>query len=118
MKRYVIFLLIAFSLGCAGPKEKRAEAQIVQVPFVWENASIYFLLTDRFNNGDKTNDLNYNQDKETAVLRGFQGGDLKGIIEKIQDDYFTELGVQAIWFTPVVEQIHGNVDEGTGSTYG
>lgn len=31
---------------------------------------------------------------------------------------FTDLGINAIWFTPVVEQIHGATDEGTGKTYG
>jgi alpha-amylase len=33
-----------------------------KVPFVWE-AAVYFLMTDRFNNGDKLNDLNYNRIK-------------------------------------------------------
>ncbi len=46
------------------------------------------------------------------------GGDIKGITQKIEEGYFNELGINAIWFTPVVEQIHGSVDEGTGSTYG
>ncbi|GAB1308470.1 hypothetical protein KH5_11530 [Urechidicola sp. KH5] len=86
--------------------------------FVWENANIYFLLTDRFNNGDVTNDLNFDRSKETAVLRGFEGGDLKGITQKIKEGYFTDLGISAIWMTPIVEQIHGGTDEGTGVTYG
>ena len=88
-----------------------------EIPFFWENASIYFLLTDRFNNADPSNDLNYNRTLETAPLRGFKGGDIKGITEKIQSGYFSDLGVNAIWFTPVVEQIHGGTDEGTGFTY-
>jgi len=87
-------------------------------PFVWDAANIYFLLTDRFYNGDTLNDITLNRNKKTATLRGFKGGDLKGIIRKIEEGYFTDLGVNAIWLTPVVEQIHGNVDEGTGSTYG
>ena len=87
-------------------------------PFVWEGANLYFLLTDRFNNGDPTNDINFNRTKKTSKLRGFEGGDLKGIIQKIDDGYFENLGINAIWFTPIVEQIHGIVDEGTGNTYG
>ena len=87
-------------------------------PFLWENANLYFLLTDRFNNGDASNDINFDRTLPTAPLRGFEGGDIKGIIQKIQDGYFQELGVNAIWFTPVVEQIHGGTDEGTGFTYG
>lgn len=89
-----------------------------KAPFVWEGANIYFLLTDRFNNGDKTNDINFERRDSTAVLRGFMGGDIAGITQKINEGYFTELGVNAIWFTPVVENIHGDVDEGTGNTYG
>ncbi len=89
-----------------------------EVPFAWEGANIYFLLTDRFNNGNPENDLNINRTDSTAVLRGFMGGDLEGITQKIESGYFDDLGVNALWFTPVVEQIHGSTDEGTGVTYG
>lgn len=88
------------------------------VPFVWEGANLYFLLTDRFNNGDKSNDVNFNRSHETGKLRGFEGGDLKGITNKINEGYFTDLGINAIWMTPIVEQIHGGTDEGTGVSYG
>lgn len=87
-------------------------------PFVWNGANVYFLLTDRFNNGDKTNDINYGRTAETAKLRGFEGGDIRGVIQKIDQGYFTDLGINAIWMTPIVEQIHGYVDEGQGKTYG
>lgn len=87
-------------------------------PFAWEGANIYFLLTDRFNNGDTLNDVNFERTESTGPLRGFMGGDMAGITEKIEQGYFSELGVNAIWFTPVVEQIHGTTDEETGNTYG
>ena len=108
-------------------KEKAQNTEVVadtvvvvkkEVPFVWEGANIYFLLTDRFNNGNKENDLNFDRTDTTGVLRGFMGGDIQGITDKINDGYFTDLGVNAIWFTPVVEQIHGSTDEGTGPSYG
>ncbi|WP_027377507.1 alpha-amylase family glycosyl hydrolase [Kaistella palustris] len=86
--------------------------------FRWEGANVYFLLTDRFENGDKTNDTNFGRTEKAAVLRGFEGGDLRGVISKIDGNYFTDLGVNAIWLTPLVEQIHGATDEGTGKTYG
>ncbi len=89
-----------------------------EIPFVWEGANIYFLLTDRFNNGNPENDVNFDRTEETGPLRGFEGGDIQGIIQKIEEGYFTDLGINAIWFTPVVEQIHGYTDEGTGKTYG
>ena len=89
-----------------------------ETPFVWEAANVYFLLTDRFKNGDSLNDVNFDRTKETGKLRDFEGGDIKGITQKIEEGYFTDLGVNAIWLTPVVEQIHGGTDEGTGLTYG
>ncbi len=85
--------------------------------FEWNNATVYFLLTDRFNNGDISNDIHFNRTEEASPLRGFQGGDIKGIIQKIKEGYFQKLGVDAIWFSPVMEQIHGSVDEGQGKTY-
>ena len=86
--------------------------------FRWGNANVYFLLTDRFANGSTTNDINFDRTRKTAKLRGFEGGDLIGIRKKIEEGYFTDLGVTAIWMTPIVEQIHGAVDEGSGATYG
>ena len=87
-------------------------------PFMWENATVYFLLTDRFANGDKSNDLAYGRKADAAPLRGFMGGDLKGLTAKVKAGYFDDLGVNAIWLTPPVEQIHGGTDEGTGKSYG
>ncbi|MGS0748885.1 alpha-amylase family glycosyl hydrolase [Halpernia sp. GG3] len=55
--------------------------------------------------------------EKAAVLRGFEGGDLRGIIQKIDDNYFQISGINAIWMTPIVEQIHGYTDEGSGKTY-
>ena len=102
----------------AGPTAELPQKRELKSPFFWNAANIYFLLTDRFNNGDTLNDISLNRTKETAVLRGFMGGDIQGITQKINDGYFTDLGINAIWFSPVVEQIHDNVDEGTGNTYG
>ncbi len=100
--------------------EEKKKADIVsnkENVFVWEGANVYFLLTDRFNNGDTSNDVNFDRIKETGKLRGFEGGDIKGITQKIEEGYFTNLGINAIWMTPIVEQIHGGTDEGTGFSY-
>ncbi|BDD04603.1 alpha-amylase family glycosyl hydrolase [Aureibacter tunicatorum] len=113
-------LALAFSSCQSGDKkeEKSVEKKVAETPFVWENANVYFLLTDRFENGDTSNDINFGRDKETGVLRGFEGGDIAGITNKIKEGYFNDLGITAIWMTPLVEQVHGDVDEGTGATYG
>ncbi len=117
---FLVFLLSAILFFSC--KEEPAQPGVIAAaddqPFFWEAANMYFLLTDRFSNGNQTNDVNFDRDKETAILRGFMGGDLKGLAEKIEEGYFTDLGINAIWFTPVVEQVHGAVDEGTGVTYG
>lgn len=115
MKKILLTLVLSsMFLGCSPKKE------VVQTktPFVWEGANLYFLLIDRFNNGNRENDSIIRRDKETGVLRNFMGGDIKGISQKIDEGYFTDLGINAIWMTPVVEQIHGSVDEGTGNSYG
>ncbi|WP_296942097.1 alpha-amylase family glycosyl hydrolase [uncultured Massilia sp.] len=110
-------LLLAFgaaTAAAAAPAPAPAPAR----PFTWENATVYFLLTDRFNNGNPANDLAYGRKGDAAPARGFMGGDLAGVTAKIKDGYFTDLGVDAIWITPPVEQIHGSTDEGTGKSYG
>lgn len=116
MKR--IFFLIAFSIffGCKVQDKKSMLPS--ENEFVWEGANIYFLLTDRFTNGDTSNDLNFDRTKTPGKLRGFEGGDLKGITQKIKEGYFTKLGINAIWMTPIVEQIHDATDEGSGVSYG
>jgi len=113
--------IIFFSIFACMEVQKNELIEInpsVQNSFIWEGANLYFLLTDRFNNGEPSNDLNFERTDETAVLRGFKGGDIIGITQKINEGYFTDLGINAIWMTPLVEQIHGSTDEGTGVTYG
>ncbi|WP_412559909.1 alpha-amylase family glycosyl hydrolase [Winogradskyella sp. MIT101101] len=125
MQKTIWVLLIALTfLNCKNNTDSdvaiAVEKESLQQdsPFVWEGANLYFLLTDRFNNGDTSNDVNFGRTKETGKLRGFEGGDIKGITQKVKEGYFTDLGINAIWMTPIVEQIHGGTDEGTGVTYG
>jgi alpha-amylase len=88
------------------------------IPFTWDNANVYFLLTDRFFNGNPNNDFDHSiREAKPAPLRGYMGGDFAGIIQKIEEGYFSELGIHAIWISPVVEQIDGSVDEGTGISF-
>lgn len=92
--------------------------------FTWDNANVYFLLTDRFNNGNTSNDHSYGRatDASGKPLAGwdtapgtFHGGDFAGITQKINEGYFDDLGVNAIWLSAPYEQIHGYVDSGSGS---
>lgn len=116
MKKHIIILLLSlFLFNCGSKKQMSVKQENV---FMWEASNIYFLLTDRFKNGDTLNDKIIERNKTTGVLRGFQGGDIRGVIQKLDDGYFSDLGINALWMTPVVEQIHGSVDEGTGNSYG
>ena len=125
MKNLFLIFTLIFTLFYSCKKEQKKESidnnKLVasqETPFFWESANLYFLLTDRFNNGDTLNDINFGRIEKAAKLRSFEGGDIKGIIQKIDEGYFTNLGINAIWMTPIVEQIHGSTDEGTGKTYG
>ncbi|ULQ60774.1 Ig-like domain-containing protein [Brucepastera parasyntrophica] len=77
--------------------------------FTWDNALVYFVLTDRFYDGDSSNNNSYNRRSggynNAPALATFQGGDIKGMTEKL--DYLEDLGVNAIWITAPYEQIHG-----------
>jgi len=115
LKLLSIIILLALLAGACTPS---ASGEEEKAPFLWENASVYFLLTDRFNNGDPSNDENFERSGQTAILRGFKGGDLAGVTQKLEEGYFSDLGITALWMTPWFEQNHGIVDEGTGRTYG
>lgn len=75
-----------------------------------DNPIVYFVITDRFENGNKANDNSYGRKREATAaddVATFHGGDLKGITNKLRDGYFKQLGVNAIWITAPYEQIHG-----------
>lgn len=93
------------------------QAQNRNVPFTWENATVYFVLTDRFENGDTSNDFAYGRQQNGVPLRSFLGGDLKGLTNQINSGYFDDLGVSAIWITPPYENIHGTEPIDNGVMY-
>ena len=90
---------------------ERAETD-APAPFDWHNATVYFVLTDRFENGDPSNDQSYGRHKDgMAEIGTFHGGDLRGLTNKL--DYLQQLGVNALWISAPFEQIHGWVGGGT-----
>jgi len=75
-----------------------------------DNPIVYFLITDRFANGNPANDHSYGRQREANPqddVGTFHGGDLKGLTDKLREGWFKELGVNAIWITAPYEQIHG-----------
>ncbi len=85
-------------------------------PFTWQNATVYFAMTDRFANGNTGNDASYLRAPDTGQVVGtWQGGDFAGLTQKLP--YLSDLGVTAIWISPVVEQVHGWVGGGPAGEF-
>ncbi len=82
--------------------------------FDWDEAVIYFMLTDRFFDGNETNNTASGAETYNKTNAGtYHGGDFAGITQKL--DYLEELGINTIWITPIVENIPGVTVNGTGS---
>lgn len=79
-----------------------------------DNPIVYFLITDRFANGNRGNDQSYGRSRDGESEAGtFHGGDLAGVTQKLKAGWFKALGVNAIWITAPYEQIHGWVVGGS-----
>ena len=63
---------------------------------------LYSLMIDRFNNGNKANDWKLNS-PEVLDKVDYQGGDIAGITAKINDGFFTDLGITTIWISPITQ---------------
>jgi len=87
------------------------EAGPVSVPGAFaDNPIVYFVIPDRFANGNPANDSSYGRTREANPgddVGTFHGGDLKGLTIKLDEGWFKALGVNAIWITAPYEQIHG-----------
>jgi cyclomaltodextrinase len=72
------------------------------VPYWVQDAIFYQIFPDRFANGDPHNDPpNVQSWGEKPPVKGFQGGDLQGVIQKF--DYLLDLGITAIYFNPIFQ---------------
>ncbi|WP_062352225.1 alpha-amylase family glycosyl hydrolase [Bacillus kwashiorkori] len=90
--------------------QQKAQVEVVarlsqgKLDFDWDEARIYFMLTDRFHDGDKTNNHPYGYDPTHP--EAYHGGDFQGIINKL--DYLEDLGINTIWISPIVDNIDFN----------
>ncbi len=109
---FILFLvLFAFKI----------KAQVPANYFTWDNATVYFTMTDRFLNGNSSNDQSYGRGKDGNgnpytfdAVGGWHGGDFAGLTQKVNSGYFDSIGVNAIWITAPYEQIHGWVAGSNG----
>lgn len=67
---------------------------------------LYFMMVDRFNNGNSNNDEPL-KDKSVHPKANYFGGDLQGITAKIKDGYFADLGVNTLWLSPITQNPRG-----------
>lgn len=73
--------------------------------FDWDEAVVYFMMTDRFFDGNESNNKASGADTYGDNPGLYHGGDFAGVTAKL--DYLQDLGVNTIWLTPIVENIAG-----------
>jgi glycosidase len=74
----------------------------MSVPYWVEDAVIYQIFPDRFANGDQANDPpNVHPWGSPPTIQGFQGGDLRGIIQHF--DYLLDLGINTVYLNPIFQ---------------
>lgn len=73
--------------------------------FDWDEAVVYFMMTDRFFDGNESNNTASGADTYGDNPGLYHGGDFAGVTAKL--DYLQDLGVNTIWLTPIVKNIAG-----------
>ena len=68
----------------------------------WEKSIFYFLMVDRFANGNTANDQKVD-DPEILPQANYYGGDVAGVTQQLRDGYFDELGINTIWLSPITQ---------------
>lgn len=81
--------------------------------FDWDESVVYFMVTDRFFDGNESNNTASGADTYGDNPGLYHGGDFAGVTTKL--DYLQDLGVNTIWITPIVENVKGVAvtDEGS-----
>jgi len=99
-----VLALAAAWTGCFDASVAEQDPDLETVVDDWRDEIVYQVLVDRFANGDLNNDFNVVPRAPAA----YHGGDWQGLIDRL--DYLEELGVTALWISPVVK----NVEEDAG----
>ena len=68
----------------------------------WHSSIMYFMMVDRFVDGDNSNNKPVN-DPAILAKAQYYGGDIKGITQKIKAGYFQDLGINTIWISPITQ---------------
>lgn len=103
-KKLIVLLASVQLVSCVSTADVEGNIEITNHVDDWRDEVIYQLITDRFADGDVNNNHNVNK----KSLTSWNGGDFQGIMDKV--DYLKELGVTAVWISPIVK----NVDSDAG----
>lgn len=128
--RILSALACAVALAACAPQAPDASATSAAVasyygtlePFARE--AVYFVMTDRFVNGDPANDQRDQGTFDIPLVScsgvagniGYLGGDFRGLADHL--DYIAEMGFTAVWITPVVDNPDEPFSGGTAPTCG
>jgi glycosidase len=74
--------------------------------FDWRDSVIYFVFVDRFFNGNSDLDPGCHVSGASGELADYMGGDWAGVMQKIEEGYFSSLGVNTLWITVPFENPH------------
>ena len=103
--------------GCSSKKAESPPALKLHVPSpAWQDQIVYFVMTDRFANGDRSNDDQGMGEYDPANGQKYSGGDLQGIIDRL--DYIQGLGATAVWITPPVANMWWDPLQQSGGYHG
>lgn len=75
-------------------------------PFSWEEGLMYFVFTDRFRDGDWKSPA-FSPIEGVNSCANYHGGDFQGVIDALEEGWFTSLGVNTIWLSPLTENPEG-----------
>ena len=104
-------LLSGLALGAAGALAAPLKLHVPSPD--WRDQIVYFALTDRFADGDPSNNDQGAGEYQAGAAGRFNGGDLKGLVQHL--DYIRGLGATALWITPpVANQWKNPLTEDTG----
>jgi glycosidase len=85
-----------------------------RAPMDWRDGIMYFVLIDRFLDGDPANDATVPGAEQPGQ---YQGGDIAGIKQKIDAGYFDDLGINVIWITSPLDNTHQSFPGSDGHQY-
>lgn len=99
-----VVLAVIAAHGCADVPDEGRQPVLATHVDDWRDEVIYQVLVDRFANGDVNNDFSVHP----GALARFQGGDWRGLEQHL--GYLQELGVTALWISPIVRNVETDAD--------